>query len=402
MIAKASSPIALLAATIAFSRPELQLGHHRSDVPALKLGPTYESGEIQTPATDDLAARAERARGENRAEEAIRLYRQALAARPGWAEGWFNLGTLLYERDAFADARAAFESATRIDPKGGTAWAMRGLCEFQLGEPDQALADIRKGQALGVSGDPQFRHVLVYHEGRILLGQGEFERAQEAFDRLAADGVESDELAIALGRSVLRARQVGGSTDDPTESQQWLRAGRAEILASQKKFAAAEHAYEQLTTDFPAVRNVHYALGRYFVATAQPDKAVAAYERELAVSPDHVPARLGIAAIKAQTDPAVALKYAEESVKLNPRIPLGHFLLGSLLLHTPDTTRAIAELEIAEASVRDDPSLYYALGRAYARAGRADDAARARATFKRLTEARQQGARRTPDPAEPK
>jgi hypothetical protein len=38
----------------------------------------------------------------------------------------------------------------------------------------------------------------------------------------------------------------------------------------------------------------------------------------------------------------------------------------------------------------------YALGRAYARAGRTQDAARARATFRRLTEERQRAAEKTP------
>jgi hypothetical protein len=43
--------------------------------------------------------------------------------------------------------------------------------------------------------------------------------------------------------------------------------------------------------------------------------AASAYEREIENSADHVPARLGIAAIKAQTDPAGALPYAEEAVR---------------------------------------------------------------------------------------
>ena len=132
------------------------------------------------------------------------------------------------------------------------------------------------------------------------------------------------------------------------------------------------------------------------VATRQPAEAAAAFEREIANSPDHVPARLGLAAIKKDSDPAAALAYAEEAVRLNPRIPLGHYLLGSLLLQTPDTTRAIAELELAEQNVREDPGLYYALARAYARAGRTADAERARATFRRLTDERQRAARRQP------
>jgi predicted Zn-dependent protease len=107
-----------------------------------------------------------------------------------------------------------------------------------------------------------------------------------------------------------------------------------------------------------------------------------------------VPARLGLAAILRDTDPAAALPYAEEAVRLNPRIPLGHYLLGDLLLHTSDVARAVVELELAERDVKEDPGVYYALARAYARAGRSADAARARARFEALTEAAQVAARR--------
>jgi tetratricopeptide (TPR) repeat protein len=354
----------------------------------------------QTPpradAESQLIAQAEAARLAGRAEEAIALYRRLTSSRPRWAEGWWYLGTLLYERDAYADAAAALQRATALNPNVGTAWVMLGLCEFRLGQHDAALTHIQKGQRLGISADPQFKQVMRYHEGVLLLGTREFERAQEVFGRLSAEGVESDELIIALGRSVLRLPpNLPG--EEAAAIELVRHAGRAEHLAAQHKFTEALRAYEQLAIDFPKTRHVQYALGRHFVARQEPDKAVEAYEREIANSPDHVPARLGIAAIKAGTDPPDALRYAEDAVRLNPRIPLGHYLLGMLLLeHTSDTSRAIAELEMAERSVRDDPGIYYALRRAYLRAGRTKDAERAQTIFKRLTEERDEAARRTP------
>ena len=341
------------------------------------------------------AARAEAARQANRPGEAIALYREALASSPAWAEGWFHLGTLLYSRDDCAGAEAAFGKAIALRPEAGSGWAMLGLCEFQLRKYDESLSSLQKAGELGV--DPQLRHVIAYHEGRLLIGRDEFERAQEVLGSLAADGVEDEALLVALGRSVLR---VGG-VESPADRQvrrMLLAAGRAEHLAARKQFDEAEREYGRLTGEFSDVRNVHYALGRYFAATAQPDKAVAAYERELARFADHVPALIGIAAIKAETQPSAALPYAEQAVRLNPRVPLGRYVLGSLLLRTGDIDRAIVELETAERSVREDPGLYYALSRAYSRAGREADAERAQAEFTRLTEARQDAARRQPEP----
>jgi predicted Zn-dependent protease len=47
--------------------------------------------------------------------------------------------------------------------------------------------------------------------------------------------------------------------------------------------------------------------------------------------------------------------------------------------------RAIPELEGAEKVFHRDPRVYFALGSAYSRVGRKQDAARARATFERLS-----------------
>jgi len=357
----------------------------------LLIACSAQAAQTSAPASD-VAARAEAARAAGRTSEAIALYREALASDPTWAEGWWALGTLLYDTDAFAEAAAAFEQCTALEPGAGTVWVMLGLAEYRLDRPDDALAHIQRGRRLGIPAESSLRRVVLYHEGILLLGKSEFEQAQEVLARLSAEGVDNPDLTIALGMSVLRLQPP-----EVPESSAFralvARAGVAEQLAAQKKFDEALRAYERLARDYPLVRNVQYALGRYFVARQQPDQAVAAYEREIAQFRDHVPARLGIAAIKADTDPTIALRYAEEAVALNPRVPLGHYLLGTLLLKASDVSRAIEELELARDAVPEDPGVHDALGRAYARAGRPVDAARAREEFKRLDEERQAAAR---------
>jgi len=335
---------------------------------------------------DQLAARAEQARSANRVEEAIELYRKALSLRPRWAEGWWYLGTLLYDRDAFADAAAAFGKATTLSPKVGTAWVMLGLCEFKLDRHNDALEHIRQGRRLGASADPQFRQVMLYHEGILLLGKGEFELAQETLSLLSYDGVENEDVIVALGLSVLRTRFSDLLAGDAALRQLVLRAGRAEHLAAQKRFAEASREYERLAADFPTRPNIQYAYGRYLLATNDEEKAVAAFEREIENNPAHLPAHLFLADAKLKLkDFAGGLPSAEQAMKLNPKLPLGHYLLGSFLLETGQTARAISELETAARLLPNEPKIHFALGRAYARAGRQKEAAAARATFTRLT-----------------
>lgn len=335
-----------------------------------------------------IAAQAEQARNAGRLDEAIRFYRQALALQPRWAEGWWYLGTLFYDRDAFAEAAEALSKATTLSPQVGTAWVLLGLCEFKLNRYNDALTHIQRGRKLGVSAAPQFRQVMLYHEGVLLVGKGEFEQAQETLAQLSRDGIESEDVTIALGLSVLRLRPSDLLAGDSALRQMVLRAGRAEHLATQKRFDQASREYERLAADYATKPNIQYAYGRYLLASNDTEKAVAAFEREIENNPSSLPAHLFLADAKLKLkDFTGGLPIAEKAVKLNPKLPLGHYLLGSFRLETGQAAQAVSELETAERLLPNEPKIQFALGRAYARAGRQQDAARARANFERLTKA---------------
>ncbi len=336
---------------------------------------------------EQVKAQAEQAMSANRSEEALKLYQKAVSLQPGWAEGWWRLGTLLYERDAFADAAVAFDKASSLSPNVGTAWVMLGLCEFKLNRFNEALEHIQKGRRLGVSSDPQFRTVMMYHEGLLLVGKSEFEKAQDTLGSLCRDGIDNEEVINGLGLAVLRLRFSDLLAGDAALRELVRRAGRAESLAAQKKFDAALVEYDKLASELPRTKNVQYAYGRFLLVTNEEEKAIAAFKREIENTPTHLLARVMIAETKFNLkDFAGGLPYAEEVVKLAPRLPLGHYLLGFGLLETGQTAKAISELEAAKAALPEEPKIYFALGRAYTRANRKDDAAQARATFMRLSE----------------
>lgn len=334
-------------------------------------------------AGQDVAREAGQARETNRLDEAIELYRKAVSDNPAWTEGWWYLGTLLYDRNDYTGAATAFKIAAALDPRTGTTLVMLGLCEAKLGKNTEALKHLQQGRTLGIAADPQLRHVMLYSLGTLWLDRGndhgDFDNAQDALDALVREGVESEDLTTALGLAVLRMRP-------PAENPELVRAaGHAESLAAQRsKLAEALPEYERFAAAFPKIQNVQFAYGKFLLANHYDDQAVAAFQRELENTPHHLLARLGIAGIKTRTDPAGGLPYAEEAVKLAPELPETHYLLGVLLLDTGKVSQAIAELEIAQRAEPDVAKIYFALGRAYARAKRTGDAARARATFARL------------------
>lgn len=341
------------------------------------------AGQTKSSTFTTLSAQADAARTAERFDEAVSLYRKALALRPGWAEGWWWLGTIQYERNAYEEAATAFRKVTLLPPPNGTAFVMLGLSEFELGRDALALAHIQKGLDIGVSKDITFRQVAAYHKGILLRRQGSFGPAQEVLERLCLSGAQTDNVANVLGMTMLLMTDKNVPRD-PALADAVLRVGRADCLSGQKKGEQARPLFEQVVKDYPDLPNIHYAYGIFLLELYDLAGGVEQLREEIKRDPKHVLARLRIASAYYKQDSAAGIPYAEQAVKLAPEHGFAHYILGLLLLDTNQYSRAIPELEIAKKTFPQDAKLYYALGSAYSRAGRKQDAARARATFERL------------------
>jgi tetratricopeptide (TPR) repeat protein len=346
----------------------------------------------QTKSSQDfatLSVKANAARDADRLNEAATLYQQALALHPTWAEGWWSLGTIQYDTNSYATAAKSFQKLIALQPKNGMAHAMLGLCQFETGLDSSALQHLEVATNLGISPDPELRRVLVYHEAVLLQRSGKFERAQSLLQQLCLEGTVSREIDSTLGITLLRmtakAPPVAGTPDDTVVAS----IGHAGCLLGQKKYEDAKTILNTLNTQYPQFPNIHYASGLLLLDTGETQAAVTQFQQEINNDPKHVLARLKIAAAEYKVDSQAGIPFAEEALKLNPQASLGHYLLGLLLLDTGNYQRAIPELETARASFPNEARLYFALGSAYSMAGRKDDAARARATFQRLSQEQQ-------------
>ncbi|HEX4951736.1 MAG TPA: tetratricopeptide repeat protein [Blastocatellia bacterium] len=339
---------------------------------------------------EQVAVQAQQAREVGNLEQAIELYQKGLTLKPRWNEGWWFLATLLYEKDDYVNAAKAFNNAAALNPNVGAPAVMLGLCQFRLGDYDNSLANITKGRKIGLAENPELVRVMRFHEGMLLLLKSEFEQAQRLFVRLSYDNVNNEQLFIAHGLAVLRLPMLPQQIPPTHQDRELIRrAGYAEHLVAQINQSDGQREYERLAADYAKVPGVQYAFGRYLLYTQRNDEAAeAAFRRELENSPNHALARLQIAYIKLKNkEPEQGLKYAEEAVKLTPRFVLGHYILGRMYLETGDAQRALAELETSQKMAPDEAKIYFALSRAYAKAGRQTDAARARDTFARLNAA---------------
>jgi len=334
---------------------------------------------------ESLSKRAMEALDADKLQEAVPLFRKALALNPRWAEGWWSLGTAYYDQERYAEAELDFQRVVAIDPKHGTAHALLGLCEFELGDDKAALRDIEASKNLGTDIDPQLRDVVFYHEGILLERAGRFIAAEKPFASLCLGNAGSREVARGFGMTALRmsARQFPPSGSEAATVAEQV--GRAACTAAQKDFDSALRQLTSVTGAYPHFPYIHYAFGRVLLDANDVPGAIAEFKREIDEGHDRVLPMLQIAACEYKADPAVGLPYAEQAVSLAPKLPFAHYLLGLLLVNTGAEEKAIPHLEIARKAFPQDLKVYWSLATAYARVGRAQDAANARAEVARLT-----------------
>jgi tetratricopeptide (TPR) repeat protein len=331
-----------------------------------------------------LSEQAAKASEENRLDEAAVLYRKALALQPRWAEGWWQIGTLQYDKNQYAPAARAFEKLVALRPTNGSAHAMLGLCQIELKQDAAALQHLSKAEELGVLEEGQLRRVVLYQLGSVQLRSRRFADAKTSFSQLVKDGVRSDELTTGMGMAALGILPANLPDQNAPGRNVVDSVGRAESLAAKKDFAGAKQIYALLVTEYPAYPNLHYAFGRFHLAAHELDDAVAAFQKELENDPKHLGALLDLAAVRYRVDSADGIQYAERAVKVSPQLPFAHYLLGLLYLDTDRTAEALPELEMARKAFAKQAQVYFALGNAYAKLGRKEDAVRMRAEFVRL------------------
>jgi Flp pilus assembly protein TadD len=345
---------------------------------------------------DQLAARAQAAMENNKIPEAIRLYVQATAVHPDWAEGWWHLGTLLFDAGRFPDARVAFVNFVSVEhTQPGPGFAMLGLSEFHLKQYPRALADLEHGAKLGLGTNLDFTRTALYHAGILnsVLGRPEIglERLTLLANHIAAahpdapkDAVLADgELLDAFGIAALRIPKLPSSLS-PDKSPLVRAVGNAQALIALQDRVAAGEQFKRVLALYPTQPGVHYAYA-VFLLKDNPTSAVDEFRREIQISPSDYVSRIQLAfEFQRTADYAQGLKYAKEAVTLAPRNFVAHVAYGRLLLASEKTQLAVQELRTAVKLAPTSPDAHFALSRALAQAGKNAEAEQERAAFERL------------------
>jgi tetratricopeptide (TPR) repeat protein len=339
--------------------------------------------EAASAAFERASQAAAEARIQNRIEDAIGLYRQAVQLHPSWTEGWWFLGELLYDQNNYPEARDSLRRLIALDQTTGPGFALLGLCEFETKDYAKSLNHIYQARRLGLGDDPQIRRVVLFHEMLLLTRIEEYESAMQVLMSVVKDGGAGPAVIVAAGIAGLR-RPIFPEELPPGDKDLIESAGRAVCAMALRDPAAAQTSFAELVAAYPKAPNVHYLYGSFLSATDK-DAGLLEYQKELELNPKHTEALATIALEhEARGDLDTAISYARRAVEADAHFFGAHAVLGKLLANAGQAEEGIKELEIARQQAPDSPQVHFSLATAYSMAGKKAEAARERAEFARL------------------
>jgi tetratricopeptide (TPR) repeat protein len=284
-----------------------------------------------SPSFETLAAAASSARDAGRADEAIRNYRAALELRADWEEGWWYLGTLLYDSDHFEEAIPALHRVLDLDPKIGPAWAFLGLCEFETGDYSEAFTHLQGARELGFSESPEVEKVALYHLGILLNTHGEFERATELLVSAFGPNQFTEQIKIALGLALLRVPILPAQLD-PSKDALIHAAGETAVLLANHEMDAASRRFEEMLRDYPGTPYLHYQYGLALMAASRYQLAELQLRKEIETSARSALPWIALASLAHQrNDVEEALAAARRAVQIAPHSAAAYQALAQAL-----------------------------------------------------------------------
>ena len=326
---------------------------------------------------------ATEARKAEKWDEAIALYGRLVKMKPDYVEGYWYQGTAYYSLDDYTNCRTAFQQVVRRAPKNGAAHAFLGLCEFGLKEYDRALEHLLASRNLGLGDVPDLGKVARYHAAVLMTRTEQYEQALETLGEFAGEGDDNPRVIEAMGIATLRLPMLPVELP-PDRREMVLMAGRASYQMAMRNKVGAETAFKALVARYPETPNVHYANG-VFLLQEQPDLALEEFKHELEIQPSHPYSLMQMAyEYLKRGEAATALPIARQAVEAAPKAFPARKALGQALLETGDVEGAIKELKTGVDLAPLSPSLHFTLARAYQRAGKLEEAEKARNEFMRL------------------
>ena len=129
-----------------------------------------------------------------------------------------------YSAEKYPEAISELKKWLQHKADFGAAWAVMGLCEYEIKDYSNALLHPKHGAELGLSGSAESVRLAKYRLALLLNHDGQFEKATEMIAREAGSGPLTKEIQFALGNCPVAhasAAGTGGRFTKPSGSDCW-------------------------------------------------------------------------------------------------------------------------------------------------------------------------------------
>jgi tetratricopeptide (TPR) repeat protein len=308
--------------------------------------------------------------------EALASYDAAIALKPDYAEAFCNRGNTLAELKRLEESLASFDRAIALKTRYAQALANRGTVLERLDRLDEARMNLESAIAL----EPHFAEAH-YNLANILHRQGELDQAAAHYERALAIMPGLAEAHSNLGmllsaagefeQAVARYERALAIMPDFAEA----RFNLANALREQGRLSDAVVHYERALALMPESAAAHCNLGVALKEQGKLAAAVGQFERTLLVKADYADAHSNLAAVLLELGRLAEAKGAiERAIDLEPKVPGHYYTLSQIARFTADDPGLAAMEHLAREphSLSKDGrvKLHFALGKAYADAGR--------------------------------
>lgn len=214
-------------------------------------------------------------------------YRELLQLKPADSEGQIGLADSLLRQKKYAEAERALGAYLNANPRDEKARVMQASVLAELGKNDEALAALD----LAAKNGPESGEALTLRSA-IYYKKGEFSQAVAALQKAEIVAPQDPEIHASLGHALLETKDY---RDAARELNEALRlnpssTGTLRDLISaeylQKNFVATLNALDALARREPPNAGAWFVRASCYDQTNQPEEALAAYQKFLAMNTD--------------------------------------------------------------------------------------------------------------------
>ena len=277
-------------------------------------------------------------------DEAIARYRQALALAPNDADSHYNLANALTAQGKFADAVSQFREALRIEPGFAEAHLNLGNALVALGQPEAAAGHYRRGAELEPDGVEAFNNL-----GLLAATQGSFDEAIARFRHALEIDPDFADAHTNLGSAL---QQTGDVTN------------------------ALIH-FRRAVELMPESASAHNDLGIALGSQQALGEATVHFRRATEIDRTFIDAYNNLAMVfQLQGDAVEAIAQYREILRIDPSSPTAHTDLGIALAEQSELDDAISHFRRAIEAAPEFAEAYANLATALQLQGDLDGAIR--------------------------